>query len=462
MGPFEDTVEKVRDTILQYAMTDPGDLVLVAVSGGPDSMCLLDVLNGLSDKLDIRLVVAHYNHGLRESEDENETRLVEKVAESMELPFVTEKAFLLENGSASLEERARDARYGFLEKMRAHYHARRIAVGHNLNDQAETVLMRLLRGSGPSGMAGIPPIRDNRIIRPLIEIKREEIMRYLAAHELPYAIDSSNSNPRHLRNRVRLELLPMMQDYQPRIIEHLGRLSIILRAEDAFLDKQAADWIDREAVQESAGPISVPVLPFKKLPVPLKNRVVRFLLKKIQKNLHRIDHDHIKMISGLAHNRNPQAMLDLPNGIIVRKEYDSLLFTRGAKNVPRDFCYTIKGPGTLDMEDIGVNLLIEEMDGGFIPDKGASRSTAYLDAEKLPYPLVLRNFRQGDRFIPLGMKGHKKVKNFFIDLKVPSGTRFVTPILTSRDRVVWICGYRIDDGFKVTPRTKKILKVTIL
>ncbi|MFC1534165.1 tRNA lysidine(34) synthetase TilS [Thermodesulfobacteriota bacterium] len=462
MEQIRDTIKRIKYTMSQYGMADPGDVVIIAVSGGPDSICLLDVLNELSDELDIRLVVAHYNHGLRKAEDESETRLVQHIAESMELPFETGKASLLKKDTASMEEKAREARYTFLETVREKFNAQKIAVGHNLNDQAETVLMRLLRGSGPSGLAGIPPVRDKRIIRPLIEIKREEIMTYLTARELPYAVDSSNTDTRYLRNRIRLELLPLMLDYQPRLIERLGRLSVILRDEDSYMELQAADWVKKEVEQDSDDLISFPISSFNKLHGSIRNRITRHLLKKIGKNLRRIDYNHIRSASGLSECGNPQAMIDLPNGITLKKLYDRLLFTlKAEQEVSHEFNYVIEGPGTIHMEHIGRIITLEELKGGMDPDTDTSKSTAYLDGDKLRHPLVVRNFRPGDRFIPLGMKGHKKVKDFYIDLKIPSETRASTPILTSQDVPVWICGYRLDDRFKVTSRTKKILKVTI-
>jgi tRNA(Ile)-lysidine synthase len=176
MDNSENIIKKIRGTILQYGMISQGDRIVVAVSGGPDSICLLNVLNRISKDLEIELVVAHLNHGLRPDEDEVETQLVWDLARSMNVPFETEKASDLRSCISSLEERARNARYEYLERIRAKHKAQKIAMGHNLNDQAETVIMRFLRGSGPSGLAGIPPVRGRGIIRPLIGIKRDEIM----------------------------------------------------------------------------------------------------------------------------------------------------------------------------------------------------------------------------------------------------------------------------------------------
>ncbi len=463
MDQIKDTVKKIRGTISRYKMVEAGDKVIVGVSGGPDSVCLLDVMKTLSGELNISIVAAHFNHGLRKGEDESETRLVEGIAQSMGLPFETEKASHLSRDDPSLEERAREARYAFLERVRERYGSRRIAVGHNKNDQAETVLIRLLRGTGPSGLAGINPVRDNGIIRPLIEVDRQEVIGYLDARGLSYAHDSSNTDTRYLRNRIRLELLPRMRDYQPQIIEQLCRLSNIIRDEDAYMESLASDWAGKEAEKGGKGDISVPLASLEKLPGPLRNRVIRILLKKVRGNHYPLEHDHIASVLGLLDNsQRPQSTIDLPNGMVARRRYDRLQFTLRPPKRVRSYTYNLDGPGTYYVEAIRQTLRLEEVEGddGNIL-RGWSAATAYLDAGKLQYPLVIRNVKPGDRFTPLGMKGTKKVKDFFIDLKVPSEIRASIPILTCRNSIVWVCGYRIDNRFKVSPRTEKILKITI-
>jgi len=462
MNPVKDTIKKVRETLFRYRMIDPGDRLIVAVSGGPDSVCLLDILHELRSELKTKLVVAHYNHGLREAEDEFETQFVQNLADTMHLPFDTEKASSLKSGgTSSLEERARNARYDFFERLQDKHHADKIAVGHNLNDQAETVLMRLLRGSGPTGLAGIPPCRDGVIIRPLIGIKRKEIASYIKAQGLSYVIDSSNLDAGYLRNKIRLELLPSLLEYQPRLVEHLGQLAAILREENDYLQIEADHWVEKEAELKPDGEILVHLSSFLELPRPLRNRVIRKILMELGKGLRRIGQMHVQSIHELVLGSKPQGMLNLPNGILVQRRYNELVFTRGMKKTVRAFRYLLDGPGTFDLEKIGRSISLIEMEGCPIPDPEAANQTACLDAEKIRYPLIIRNFRPGDRFVPLGMRGHRKIKDFFIDLKVSSETRALIPILMSRDIPVWICGYRIDDRFKVTPDTKKTLKITL-
>lgn len=462
MDTIKNTVQKVKETISRYKMLDSGDLCIVGVSGGPDSVCLLHILHELREALEIELIVAHYDHGLREKEDEAETQFVRRLALAMGLSFETEKASPLAlEGASSMEERARNARYAFFERLKSKFSAQKIAVGHNLNDQAETVLMRLLRGSGPSGLAGIPPTRDHTIIRPLIELKRAEIESYLKARDLSYFIDSSNLQTEYLRNKIRLELLPQLLEYQPKLVEHLGQLAYILRAENKFLEDHAEDWVLKEADQKPDGDVVIPVRSFIELSEPVRNRVTRHLLKKIGKNLRRIDRGHIESVYKLAKGANPQGILNLPNVITIKKIYNQLVFTAGDKEKPEEFHYRFDGVGTFFLEEIGRSITLLEMRREACLNLQNQEWTAYLDADRLTYPLILRNFRPGDRFVPLGMAGHKKIKDFFIDLKIPSETRALIPILVSQDIPVWVCGHRIDDRFKVTSETRKILKVAI-
>ena len=462
MNMTNQTLKKVKETILRYRMIDSGDVLIVAVSGGPDSVCLLDVLNKLKDELRMKLVVAHYNHGLRQGEDESETRFVHQLATSMNLPLETGKASIrtYEN-IASLEEKARNARYRFLEGVKTRFHAQKIAIGHNLNDQAETVLMRLLRGSGSSGLAGIPPCRDNTIIRPLIEIKRVEIEFYLKERGISYVTDSSNYDTKHLRNKIRLELIPLLLQYQPRLIEHLGHLADLMREENQFLELLAQEWVEKEAEPKTNREIIIPLPAFKDLSQPLRNRVIRHLFKMVGKGLRRIDLSHTKSVYKLACGKNPQGMLNLPHGLIVKKVYDRLHFTMEPLKKSSGFCYVLEKPGIFSLDQIDRSISLVEMENSSSLEMVNSPLIAYLDAERIKYPLIARNLMAGDRFIPLGMVGHKKIKNLFIELKIPSDERRLIPILISEDTPVWICGYRIDERFKITSETKKILIATL-
>ena len=461
MNTVRDIINKVDNTISKYRMIRHGDRVIVAVSGGVDSVCLLDVLHRLKELLGIELVVAHFDHGLRPGEDTSETEFVKSLAASFDCDFVTKKADPdLRPETASLEERARDLRYRFLKEVKDQFSAQKIALGHNLNDQAETVLMRLLRGSGPSGLSGIPPVRDTHIIRPLIEVTRSQIESYLSNSGLTHITDSSNSETRYVRNEIRLNLLPQLEKYQPKIVEILGRTAAIMREENTWLEAKATRWLRKWAEKDSNGEIVLPLIRFKGLPELLQNHVIRQALKRKGRSLRRISLSNIDAIKRIATGSKPQAEITLPNMLVVKKVYDRLVFSKSKSEPPKRFCYVIDKPGAFDLETLGGAIQLEEVERKALVKLKTSAWTACLDADRITYPLMLRNFRPGDRFVPLGMTGHKKLKSFFIDMKIPSHVRARIPILTQRNKPIWICGLRIDDRFKVSSNTRRVLRVT--
>ncbi len=461
---FEDeTVKKVMRSISRYRMINSGDLVVVAVSGGPDSICLLDLLHFYSFNLGIKLVVAHFNHCLRPGEDEEETRFVKDLAEHMGLRFELGKATTgLADGNGSLEEKARNARYLFLEKVRGRYDAQKIAMGHNLNDQAETVLMRLLRGSGPSGLSGIPPVREGVIIRPLIEVTRDEILSHLDHRGVRYMTDSSNMKGDFLRNRIRLNLLPVLKKYQPRIIERLGTTAEIMRTDEEWLEAEAEKWLRRNSDKGGYGEVKIPLPLFLGLHEAIRTRIIRSALKSAGAGLRRINQSHYESVNGLAHKNKAQCRVSLPNGLTVLKIYDKLIFTKEQQENKEDFCYFLEVPGVFCLEKLGCSISLEEEPNDNLYDWNTSSKTAFLDAERLVYPLKIRNFKAGDRFVPLGMKGHRKLKDLFIDLKIPSSARSRIPILTSGNEIVWVCGLRVDERYRVREDSSRVLKAAIV
>jgi len=457
---IKDVRDKVRKTLSEYRMIRTGDKVVVAVSGGPDSVCLIHILNELKGEFQIELAVAHFDHGLRPEQDKSETLFVKALAEKLGLPFDTSKAGdALSNKDNSLEERARDERYKFLELTRAGRSAQKIALGHNLNDQAETVLMRLLRGSGPAGLAGIPPVRDGVIIRPLIEITRQEIEEYLLVRGIESATDPSNRDTRFLRNRIRHRLLPLLTTFQPRIVEILGNSSRIIREDDLFMESIAEKWVKENSTEKSRT-ILFPLAPYRDLAGALQRRIARSCLKRLcSGNLRRIDSAHLESVRRMALGQRPQAALSLPKGITVSRVYDTILFRSNMDEADQGLQVVIDGEGTFSIGSEGWSLSIKEVEKADYSPSGQRDDVEYIDGDLIRFPLLLRNIRPGDRIIPLGMKGRKKIKDLFIDLKIPSLKRSRTPVLFSKDRAVWVCGIRLDDRFKVTSGTKKVFKL---
>jgi tRNA(Ile)-lysidine synthase len=458
---MHEIISKVRRTISRFDMIRPEDRVVVAVSGGPDSVCLVDILNHIKDDLEIALFVAHFDHGLRPAEDDAETVFVESLSRSLGLPFATLKAGLsINEGDGPLEERARRARYRFFDQIMGDSSANKLALGHSLNDQAETVIMRLLRGSGTTGLSAIPPVRDDRIIRPLIEISREEIIYYLHKKGLKYVTDSSNLQTHYLRNKIRLELVPRLKEIQPRIIELLGQTAGIMRMEDQCMESESENWFKDSSELIGLNEVMIPLPSFRELPEALQCRVIRHTLAIIKGNLRRVSLRHIQAVNRAANGARSRASLNLPNGLTVQRSYDRLIFSKGEGMAVKEFSYTLAGPGRFFLEYLDRAIVLEETEVILPPVKQLSPMTAFLDADLISYPMTVRSVRPGDSFVPFGMSGHKKLKRFFIDLKIPANDRRLIPILTNDDKPVWVCGLRIDERYKVTSETRRVLKVT--
>lgn len=453
-------MRNVRKTLARHRMVQAGDRVVVAASGGPDSTCLLDVLHGLAPNLGLDLVVAHFDHGLRGAEDASETRFVHEMAQSRGLAFETGRAPDLRQAPGSLEERARDARYAFLERVRQQHRAQCIAVGHTLDDQAETVLMRLLRGSGPAGLAGMPPVREPGVIRPLIRVRRAQVEAYLCQRGLSWCTDPSNLEPGCLRNRVRLELLPELLEYQPRLVEHLGDLADLLREEDRCMEEAARQWVDAHRCGPSTGgDVSLPCNAWLSLDTGLQRRVVRQAVQEAAGGLRRLHRVHVDAVMELAREGRSQAGLDLPGGLRVWRAYDRILFGYPESQALPAYCEALPGTGTFEINGMGLRFILKEKERTEISSLNVSPNVAFLDAARVSFPLELRPVQPGDRFVPLGMRGRRKVKDFLIDCKVPLKERRRVPVLVSGENVIWLCGHRIDDRFKVNEGTGRILEI---
>ncbi len=461
MDPVQKILKQVTSTARKYAMFSPGDMVLVAVSGGADSVSLLDILYEVRTEMDIRLGIAHFNHGLRPGEDEKEAEFVRGLSESYGVRLYEGNASKSLREATSLEETARKERYRFLEQAAREAEADKIALGHTMNDQAETVMIRLLRGSGPPGLSGIPPKRGDRIVRPLIEITRGEILAYLHEKGLNWMEDPSNRDPRFLRNRIRHQLLPLLQQYQPDLIPLLSRTAEIFRQDEEWMSEEARGWMEKNVRESSLGGLEVRIHDLHGLAPALQTRVVRAMVKETAGGLRRISAKHISAIRALLDSSRPQAMVTLPGGVLVLKQYQSLRITRSWDQEVPGFLLEIQGPGSFKLEALESMVVVEEVEPTDVSLEKAPSWQAFFDAEKVKYPILIRTFRPGDRFEPLGLGGTKKLKDFFIDQKVPASLRRLIPIFETQEKIMWVGGLRIDERFKVSGHTKKVLKFTL-
>ncbi|MEW6671238.1 MAG: tRNA lysidine(34) synthetase TilS [Thermodesulfobacteriota bacterium] len=458
-------------------MFQPGDSVLVGVSGGPDSVALLHVLNILARQLSINLGVAHLNHSLRQKDSDQDAAFVEALANKLNLPCYIHKAdtrAYQRRHRLSTEEAARQLRYAYYNSVAETHRFDKVAVAHHSDDNAELVLMSLFRGSGPLGIAGIPPVRHAMIVRPFIEVGRAEIMDFLNRNGLQYVYDRSNEDDRFLRNKVRRQLVPLLKkEYNPMVVDALNRVSAILRSEDEWMEAMLTPLYDQAVAAVREDQTVLLVTRLRPLPEAAVRRIVRRAVAAAKGDLRRISFKHIRAITGLMGPART-GRLDLPDRISVRRDGDHLVFSKesiplrlieGASGATRStatepaYEYEIGGPETVLVREIGRYLKFEAFEGNRPDIRQSGHSAAFFDMDRLHFPLKIRNVRPGDRFTPLGMTGSQKVKKYFIDNKVPRAERYRCPLLLSAGKIIWVAGHRIDDSVKVLPTTQRILKV---
>jgi tRNA(Ile)-lysidine synthase len=436
-------IKKVQKTIHQYAMFQEKERILVAVSGGPDSLTLLNVLHRLAPSLDLKLVVAHINHCLRGEESVKDAAFVQDCAVELGWEFCLAEVDVHARAAEtkeSIQEAARELRYEALINLGKKHRASKIALGHTVDDQAETVLMHIIRGSGPEGMGGIPPVRDGMFVRPLIEVPRAMIETFIKKEKIPCRYDSSNQKRKYLRNRIRLDLLPILKhDYNPNLCLGLSETSDIFRAESAFMEK-FVDRIWTDILQEEGSDaIHLNLEIFHNQDIAIQRRIIRRVYEMLKGNKKGLSLKQIRSALSLFGNR--EKVINLSGGLQIRKTSNTLSL---GKFTPHDIPeIEISVPGVVSAGCYRVRTeLLKTPPPSFPPHN----REVFFDWDKLVPPLILRSRRPGDVMIPLGMKGHKKIS---------------IPILCDGKGILWVAGIRRCNRAIVGPKTKNILFVEI-
>lgn len=436
-----DLPAQVSRTIREQNLFATGDTIIVALSGGADSCALLDILAGLRE-LSPRLVVAHLNHCLRGAESDADERFCQALAGRYSLPFHSRRcdvAALARTRGLGLEDAGRRARMAFLDQLRTSRGGAAIALAHHADDQAETVLMRLLRGSGATGLAGMRFKTDDGRIRPLLSSSRSDILAHLSARGLPYREDASNRDTAFLRNRIRHELLPLLASYNPAIAERLVATAAILSGEDDLLERQTGALLE-QACQVWPGSIACSLPRLEGEHPALLRRLFRRILAQLAGDGDHFCQRHIQALEQLARSPRPNASLNLPRRILALREYDRLLFRTPPPPEAAELGeLSIPGPGRYGLPD-GSLLLLQQVTQCEAASPCAS--APLLDLDRAPFPWLLRGFRGGDRLRPSGMEGSKKVKELFMERRIPPAERGKIPLLFCNGELIWVCGIR--------------------
>ncbi len=434
-----------------------GQNILISVSGGPDSVCLLELFDRLKEILSLKLAVFHLNHKLRGRDSEEDAKFVEKLCQNKGIRFFGKEVQVDEycrNNNLSIQEGARKIRYKLLRETGTEFKADSIALGHNLNDLAETILLNIIRGSGRSGLVSIQ-LKRGIFIRPLLNIKRSEIEDFLKSNNIQYRTDATNVSEKYRRNLLRLEIIPKLIELNPKFLDNCWTMNQILSDEDSYLDNLAEKTVSQIlSIDEDF--ILLPIEKLRKLEKPIFFRVIRRAIERVRGDIQSIEFKHLDMIDELV-RADKNSLRQLPHGLIVLQEYGDLVIGSEEFYKFKILPAAIKCPGDTYLDELGAVFKCSKAKKGEVDF--TNPKTAFLDWNKIKFPLIVRNRIPGDRFEPFGMKGTKKIQDFLVDLKVPGRKRDRIPIVSDKDRIVWVVGLRINERVKINSRTKDILKI---
>jgi tRNA(Ile)-lysidine synthase len=453
----------VRAAVLKYireqGLFHPGDRVAAAVSGGPDSVALLRVLLELREELGIVLFVAHFHHGIRGNEADADRDFVRTLAREHGLDFFCGEGNapeLVRRRSMTLEEAARELRYAFLAKLAQEQRVQRVATGHSRDDQAETVLMKFLRGAGSKGLSGIFPqhelaASDAYVVRPLLCVRRTEIEQYLRRVGQLWREDATNQDLHHTRNRVRSRLLPLLEhEFNPAVVETLSNTAEIARAEQDYWNAELRRVLPLvllpgkpvrgggravETADEKSAGLNLDTL--RRHPLALQRRILRAAAEQIGVHL---DFQHVSAIERLLEAEHPNAkQVELPGGYVAQRGFRELRFEKSRSLPNREFAYDLSVPGSLSIPELGTTIRIS-LDNRTLPLE-AYNQPQLIRLNRYETRFSVRPWRAGDRFRPAHAGSEKKLKELLQPLHLPQEQRAIWPLITAGARIIWVRGF---------------------
>lgn len=463
-----DLLQKVSAYISRHRMVERGNKVVVAVSGGPDSVALLHILYLLKDDLEITLHVAHLNHMFRGEESKNDALFVAEMAERYGLPVTVKSVDVpayREQKRLSKQVAAREVRYEFFFETARQAGASKVALAHQADDQAETILINFLRGTGTTGLKGILPVRDDLYIRPLLATRRFEIERFCREKNLSFRQDSSNLQPVYARNRIRLNLMPLLErDYNPGFVPALLRLGEICREEDRYLEEQAEKAFQDALLIPATDRVLLGLDALRGMPVAIRRRVLRRAWQFLTGGQRVPDFQHAESLLDLINGGGTGSQAVMPRNVVAVRHYCALELKRGQENSRLPYyIYPLKVPGATYIPELDHTVCAEVMPySGKQNPESLPPSEALLDFGELPASLFVRRRLEGDVFFPYGAFSKIKLKDFFIKQKVPREKRDRIPLVSTPVEIVWAGGIRTGEKWKVGEHTTQVLHLKLI
>ncbi|MBZ2174581.1 tRNA lysidine(34) synthetase TilS [Schnuerera sp. xch1] len=456
--------EKVLKVIEKHRLIEDNDNIVIGLSGGPDSMALFHVLLEIRKEICFNIFIAHVNHGVRGKESDKDERFVENLANRLDLPYycktVNMDEYAIEH-KMSPEEAGRELRYNFFREILSKIGGGKIAVAHNKNDQTETLLMRFFRGTGLEGLKGMEYINKD-IIRPLLGIERKEIEKYLSDMNIETRLDRTNFELVYNRNRIRLEVIPYIEKYyNPNIVETLWRTSQLISTDNDFLEKYATKVYNQLMKKKTDNFIILDGNSFKKEHKSIQQRIIRNCIIDIKGNLQGVTKKHISDIMTLFLKKGTGKSIDLIDNIIAKTSYENFIMEKKNKVIHKSFIYKLELEDATYIDELGYEFNAKVCPIKKIKINNKNRFIKYFDYDKVIGDLYIRNRKAGDRFVPFGMKGTKKIKDYFIDEKVAKEERDRIPLIVDYKNILWLVGYRINNLYKITSDTKNVLVIEV-
>lgn len=463
---MDNNLEAFLRTVKRYNLIKKGDSLLVAVSGGPDSIGLFDLLYQIRVDWHLDLHIIHVNHCLRGEASDKDQLFAEKFAKDLKMPISVKRVAVADyarDRQLSIEEAARECRLQFFKEESDRLGIRKVVLGHHKDDQAETVLFRILRGTGLKGLGAMKPMSDWQgltLIRPLIEFEKNQILEYVKERKLAYCTDESNQETRFMRNRIRHRLLPDLERYyNPKIKNALANLAETVTLDFAYLDEIIQKNYPKVIRKRKEGLLILKKKKFLQQPEALRFRILQKAVKEIDPESE-LDYFHWDEFRRALEQDLRSFKIHVANELSLAIERNEIILKKQSEEEVPNFEFTLRLGDKIRVKELGLEFTAEAFEQRVYKVDRKDRTCGIFDLERLAFPVTVRNRREGDVFQPLGLHYTKKLKDFFISRKIPSYEKSNIPLFVSRGEIFWVYGVEISDRFKVSHRTRRFLRIS--